>query len=65
MSEKEDLRISSTIRYCDPEFEIICKKKGCNETHYYKDLRIANTICKCDECFARDLKWELKEGEEN
>ena len=34
---------ASTIRYCDPEFEIICKKKGCNETHYYKDLRIANT----------------------
>ncbi len=37
------LREASTIRYCDPEFEIICKKKGCNETHYYKDLRIANT----------------------
>ena len=53
----------STIRYCDPEFEIICKNKDCKETHYYKDLRIANTKCNKYQTKFINLKidklWEM------
>ncbi len=54
------MRETSTIRYCDPEFEIICKNKYCKETHYYKDLRIANTISrKCVKCGFDDC-WNMQ-----
>ncbi len=37
-----DMQILNT-KYCDPEFEMICRNDECKATHYYKELEISNT----------------------